>query len=149
MEGTPLPSPEGLLSTLSWPSWIRWTRACMDADLLLSLPEASPVFPWPQDTVPPFPLLPRLASSFSFASSAPPNYSASKQWGCQGFSSNSMFCCQYFISRRCLILTDQNFWAQVSKINLTPGFSKLQICTRHWWLKPPLGKLSDSFTCWK
>lgn len=48
MEGTPLPSPEGLLSTLSWPSWIQQTRACMDADFLLSLPEASPVFPWPQ-----------------------------------------------------------------------------------------------------
>lgn len=109
-------------------------------------PQSSPDL---RDTVPPFPLLPRLASSFLFASSAPPNYSAYKQWGCQGFSSNSMFFCQYFISRGCLILTDQNFWAQVSKINLTPGFSKLQICTRHWWLKPPLGKLSDSFTCWK
>lgn len=75
MEGTPLPSPEGCwVPSLDHPGSDR-PRACMDADFLLSLPEASPVFPWPQGAVSPFPLLPRLASSFSFASSASPNYS--------------------------------------------------------------------------
>ena len=110
-------------------------------------PQSSPDL---KDAVPPFPLLPCLASSFSFASSASPNYSSSKQWRCQGFSSNSIFFCLYFISRWYLILTNQNMISELKSPKLTPpGFSKLQICTPHCWLKPPLGKLSDSFTCWK
>lgn len=38
-----------------------------------------------------------------------------------------------------------NFWAQVSKITTT-RLLHLQICTPHCWLKPPVGKLSDSFS---
>ena len=110
-------------------------------------PQSSPDL---RDAVPPFPLLPRPASSFSFTSSASPNYSGSKEGGCQGFSSNSIFFCQYFISRWCWILTNQNTISELKSPKLTPPvFSKLQICTPHCWLKPPLGKLSDSFTCWK
>ena len=91
-------------------------------------PQSSPDL---RDVVPPFPLLPRLASSFSFASSASPNYSGSKQWGCQGFSSNSMFFCQYFISRRCLILTDQNTISELKSPKLTWHQASLNFKSAH------------------
>lgn len=101
-------------------------------------PQSSPDL---RDAVPPFPLC-LVWPPHSRLLRAPLLITlALNKWVCQGFSSNSMFFCQYFISRRCLILTDQNTISELKSSKLTWHQASLNFKSAHPTagsnLKPP------------